>query len=82
MADELPEKVLLRAASLAATSGFGLSMDTLNDFARLAIEEATGDLREELSHVLVDWNALVAAIGAPTNGGAMVALDRETKEET
>ena len=27
--------------------------------------------REELAHVLSDWNALVAAIGSPTHGGAI-----------
>lgn len=45
----------------------------------LAIEESTRSLREELSHVLADWNALVAAIGSPTNGGA-IGYARELRE--
>src|SRR6185295_11175208 len=29
------------------------------------------EVREELATVLADWNALVLAIGSPTNGGAI-----------
>jgi len=36
-----------------------------------AIEQVAGPLREELAAVLSDWNALVQAIGSPTNGGAV-----------
>lgn len=41
---------------------------TADEVARL--REELQDTREELEHVLADWNALVAAIGAPTHGGA------------
>jgi hypothetical protein len=36
-----------------------------------AAEAREAALREELDHVLEDWNALVRAIGSPTNGGAV-----------
>ena len=36
-----------------------------------ALRTQVADLKEELSSVLGDWNALVKAIGSPTNGGAI-----------
>ena len=38
------------------------------------------ELRQEIASVLDDWNALVAAIGSPTNGGA-VGFARELRAE-
>ena len=43
----------------------------MNEQMRLAVEQATADLRAELASVLADWNDLVKAIGSPTNGGAV-----------
>lgn len=35
------------------------------------LREQLADTRAELSNVLHDWNAIVAASGSPTNGGAV-----------
>ena len=50
------------------------------------MERERGDLKEELQHVLNDWNALVKASGSPTNGGAVghvnnLRLERDRMRE-
>jgi hypothetical protein len=52
-------------------------------YGRQCAEHVAGPLREELTAVLSDWNALVQAIGSPTNGGAVAhakALQKRVSE--
>ena len=84
MTDELPEKALLvrlialvdewdeQPSGEALLCGKQAVIDFLHgDDVRLVIAESIKELREELQSVLSDWNSLVAAIGSPTNGGAI-----------
>lgn len=64
------------ALELADDAAFGRGdmdvqtrLDIAAELRRLHTENEL--LREELSAVLADWNALVAAIGSRTNGGAV-----------
>jgi uncharacterized small protein (DUF1192 family) len=62
-----------RLLSSGKRVGFVFGCDTpdamADEIARLRAENA--ELRVELHSVLNDWNALVAASGSPTNGGAV-----------